>query len=62
MTHTSGFEETGKDLFVKDAQHMGSLEYYVKNHIPERIFPPVRFLPIRTTRPQCGLYRAARFR
>ena len=40
MTHTSGFEETGKDLFVKDAQHMGSLEYYVKNHIPERIFPP----------------------
>ena len=40
MTHTSGFEEAGKDLFVKDAQHMDSLEYYVKNHIPERIFPP----------------------
>jgi CubicO group peptidase (beta-lactamase class C family) len=40
MTHTSGFEEIGKDLFVADAQHMDSLEYYVKNHIPERIFPP----------------------
>ncbi len=40
MTHTSGFEETGKDLFVADAQHMHSLEHYVKNHIPERIFAP----------------------
>ena len=40
MTHTSGFEETAKDLFVKDKQHMDSLESYVKNHIPERIFPP----------------------
>jgi CubicO group peptidase (beta-lactamase class C family) len=40
MTHTSGFEETAKDLFVADAQHMRSLEHYVKNHIPDRIFPP----------------------
>ncbi len=40
MTHTAGFEEVVKDLFVADAQHMGSLEYYVKNHIPARIFPP----------------------
>jgi CubicO group peptidase (beta-lactamase class C family) len=40
MTHTSGFEETAKDLFVEDAQHMRSLEHYVKNHIPDRIFPP----------------------
>src|ERR1035441_4304312 len=37
MTHTAGFEEVVKDLFVADAEHMGSLEYYVKNHIPERI-------------------------
>lgn len=40
LTHTSGFEETAKDLFVFDAQRMHSLEHYVKNHIPERIFPP----------------------
>ena len=40
LTHTSGFEETAKDLFVFDAQRMHSLEHYVKNHVPERIFPP----------------------
>jgi CubicO group peptidase (beta-lactamase class C family) len=40
MTHTAGFEEVVKDLFVADAEHMGSLEYYVKNHMPERIFAP----------------------
>jgi CubicO group peptidase (beta-lactamase class C family) len=40
MTHTPGFEETGKDLFVADAQHLYPLERYVKDHIPERIFPP----------------------
>jgi CubicO group peptidase (beta-lactamase class C family) len=40
MTHTAGFEDTDKDLFVEDAQRMNSLEHYVKNHIPERIFPP----------------------
>jgi len=40
MTHTPGFEETDKDLFVADAQHMKNLEYYVKHHIPSRIFPP----------------------
>ena len=40
LTHTSGFEETAKDLFVADAQHMRSLEEYAKHHIPVRIFPP----------------------
>jgi CubicO group peptidase (beta-lactamase class C family) len=40
MTHTSGFEEIGRDLFVADAQHMHSLEQYIKQHTPERIFPP----------------------
>ena len=40
MTHTSGFEETLKDLFVADAQHMYPLAEYVKNHTPERIFAP----------------------
>jgi CubicO group peptidase (beta-lactamase class C family) len=40
MTHTPGFEEIGRDLFVADAQHMHSLEQYLKHHTPERIFPP----------------------
>jgi CubicO group peptidase (beta-lactamase class C family) len=40
MTHTPGFEETGKDLFVADAQHLYPLDRYVKEHIPGRIFPP----------------------
>ena len=40
MTHTPGFEETGKDLFVPDLLHMRTLEQYVKEHIPARIFPP----------------------
>ncbi len=40
MTHTAGFEETAKDLFVADAQHMYPLDLYLKNHVPERIFPP----------------------
>jgi CubicO group peptidase (beta-lactamase class C family) len=40
MTHTPGFEEIARDLFVADAQHMHSLEQYIKHHTPERIFPP----------------------
>ncbi len=40
MTHTSGFEETGHDLFVVDAQHLYPLERYVKENLPQRIFPP----------------------
>src|ERR1019366_2498159 len=40
MTHTSGFEEIGKDLFVADAQHMFPVEQYINAHTPERIFPP----------------------
>ncbi len=40
MTHTPGFEEIGRDLFVADAQHMHSLEQYLKHHVPDRIFPP----------------------
>src|SRR5579871_5615124 len=40
MTHTSGFEETVKDLFVADAAHLTPLDDYLKNHIPARIFPP----------------------
>src|SRR5437016_848704 len=40
MTHTAGFEELGRDLFVSDAQHLHSLEMFLKHHVPERIFPP----------------------
>lgn len=40
MTHTSGFEETAKDLFVKDASDMKTLDEYLKAHMPARIFPP----------------------
>lgn len=40
MTHSPGFEECAKDLFVADAAHLYPLDRYLKNHIPERIFPP----------------------
>src|SRR5229473_2709771 len=40
MTHSAGFEEIGRDLFVADAQHMYSLERFLKQHVPDRIFPP----------------------
>jgi CubicO group peptidase (beta-lactamase class C family) len=40
LTHTSGYEETARDLFVADDQHLFPLDQYLKNHMPERIFPP----------------------
>jgi CubicO group peptidase (beta-lactamase class C family) len=40
MTHTPGFAETAKDLFVKDATYMKPLSTYLPGHIPNRIFPP----------------------
>jgi CubicO group peptidase (beta-lactamase class C family) len=40
MTHTAGFEEVGRDLFVADAQHLYPLDQFLKNHVPDRIFPP----------------------
>jgi CubicO group peptidase (beta-lactamase class C family) len=40
MTHTSGFGETIKDLFVNDVHDLTSLRTYVSTHIPRRIFPP----------------------
>jgi len=40
MTHTPGFEESIKDLFVGNAQQMVPLETYMKAHKPERIYPP----------------------
>lgn len=40
MTHTSGFAETAKDLFVKDAGELKPLGTYLAGHVPNRIFPP----------------------
>src|SRR5438552_7245293 len=40
MTHSAGFEEVGRDLFVADAQHMYNLDKFLKQHTPDRIFPP----------------------
>jgi len=40
MTHTAGFEETARDLFVADAKHLSPLDQYLKQHLPHRIFTP----------------------
>jgi CubicO group peptidase (beta-lactamase class C family) len=40
MTHTAGFEEHMKQLFVPDRSRMQSLEAYVKAWTPARIYPP----------------------
>jgi CubicO group peptidase (beta-lactamase class C family) len=40
MTHSSGFEETAKDLFVDRAQHLEPLGSYLATHLPRRLFPP----------------------
>src|SRR5579859_7413646 len=42
MTHTSGFEETVKDLILKDGQPV-PIRDYLTRHMPERIFPPGEF-------------------
>jgi CubicO group peptidase (beta-lactamase class C family) len=40
MTHTPGFEETAKDLFVANASLMQPLGKYLPEHLPNQIFPP----------------------
>jgi CubicO group peptidase (beta-lactamase class C family) len=40
MTHTPGFEEVVRDLFVANAQQLTPLDQYVKDHLPARIFAP----------------------
>jgi CubicO group peptidase (beta-lactamase class C family) len=40
MTHTAGFEEVVKDLFISDAKSLTSLHDYLVSHQPERIFAP----------------------
>ena len=40
LTHTAGFEETLKNLFVPDARNMRPLRDYLIAAMPVRIFPP----------------------
>ena len=40
MTHTPGFEETLKELFVAKATDMRPLQEYLRTHVPDEIFPP----------------------
>jgi len=40
MTHTAGFEETAQELFVGSSKDLKPLGTYVREHMPERIFPP----------------------
>ena len=40
MTHTSGFEETVKDMWLDKPSDFIPIGDYVKAHIPARIFPP----------------------
>jgi CubicO group peptidase (beta-lactamase class C family) len=40
MTHTSGFEETVKDLFVHSQNDLRPLPEYLRVHMPERVYAP----------------------
>jgi CubicO group peptidase (beta-lactamase class C family) len=40
LTHTAGFEENVKDLFVKDVASVRPLGEYLRTHLPPQIFPP----------------------
>ena len=40
MTHTSGFEETLKDLFVDTKEDLRPIGQYLQEHMPERVYPP----------------------
>jgi CubicO group peptidase (beta-lactamase class C family) len=40
MTHTTGFEETAKNLFLSNAEDLRPTGEYLRVHLPERIFPP----------------------
>jgi CubicO group peptidase (beta-lactamase class C family) len=40
MTHTPGFEETVKELFVAKPEDLLPLGQYLSTHMPSRIFPP----------------------
>lgn len=39
MTHSTGFEETVRELFVPSAKELGTLRDYLVNGVPQQIFP-----------------------
>ncbi len=40
LTHTAGFEDVGEGLFVLSKEEMTSLESYLRQHLPARVFAP----------------------
>ncbi|MCS6827115.1 MAG: beta-lactamase family protein [Caldilinea sp.] len=40
LSHTPGFEDIGEGLFVLSADELLTLEAYLKQHLPARVFPP----------------------
>jgi len=40
MTHTPGFEEQIKDLFVANASDVRPLNQYLPTHLPRQVYPP----------------------
>ena len=40
MTHTPGFQESYRDLFVPKASDLKALNVYIRTHLPREIFPP----------------------
>jgi CubicO group peptidase (beta-lactamase class C family) len=40
MTHTPGFEEAIKELFIPEGQKISSLKEFMPRHLPRRIYPP----------------------
>ncbi len=40
LSHTAGFEEQNDGHFATRAEDLSSLEQYLKEHIPSRVFPP----------------------
>lgn len=40
MTHTSGFDEVEKDLFVDQPRPSISTDDYIRTHLPRRVYPP----------------------
>ena len=49
MTHTPGFEETLKDLFIHDVKDLAPLDAYLKTHLPGASTRRARFRLTRTT-------------
>jgi CubicO group peptidase (beta-lactamase class C family) len=44
MTHTAGFEETLGQLFIAKPSELFPLHDYLLKHMPERIFPPGKYV------------------